>query len=307
MNRIPLRFVSTRCLPPRHYSTTNNPIQTVGVIGAGQMGNGIALVAAMNAKKNVVLVDSNQKSLDNAMKFIDKLLVKYVSKQTLTQDDKETTLSRFKTTTKLDDLAASDFVIEAATENTALKQTIFKNVSDITKQGTILATNTSSISITLLGSIVKEPQNVIGMHFMNPVPVMKLVEVIRGLATSNETYERTIDLAGQMNKTCTLSKDSPGFIANRILMPYINEAIQTLHEGIATKEDIDTTMKLGTNVPMGPLTLADFIGLDTCLAIMKVLYNEFADSKYRPSPLLVKMVEAGWLGKKSGRGFYQYE
>jgi 3-hydroxybutyryl-CoA dehydrogenase len=235
-------------------------------------------------------------------------MTKYVQKNELTDDERKQILeTRIKTSTNLGDLIDSSFVIEAATENTVLKQDIFKQLSDITKPGSILATNTSSISITLLGAKTKQPENVIGMHFMNPVPVMKLVEVIRGLATSDETYQRTFQLATAMKKECTLSKDSPGFIANRILMPYINEAIQTLHEGIAGKEDIDKTMKLGTNVPMGPLTLADFIGLDTCLAIMRVLHTEFGDSKYRPSPLLVKMVEAGWLGKKTGRGFYEYK
>ena len=205
------------------------------------------------------------------------------------------------------DLETADFVIEAATENTDLKLKIFKKVSDIAPAHAILASNTSSISITKIAAACpKREDKVIGMHFMNPVPVMKLVEIINGLATSVETSERTVQLAHSMGKTTTKSLDSPGFIANRILMPYINEAVQTLSEGIATPEDIDTTMKLGTNVPMGPLQLADFIGLDTCLAIMKVLHTEFGDSKYRPSPLLIKMVDAGWVGKKAGRGFYVY-
>jgi 3-hydroxybutyryl-CoA dehydrogenase len=233
-----------------------------------------------------------------------------VSQNKLTQQEREEILSnRIKTTNNLADFQNTEFIIEAATENTVLKLDIFKQLSLVTAPNvnkTILASNTSSISITLLGSQTQNPANVIGMHFMNPVPVMKLVEIIKGLATSNETYERTVALANAMHKVTTLSKDSPGFIANRILMPYINEAIQCVHEGIASVKDIDETMKGGTNVPMGPLTLADFIGLDTCLAIMRVLYNEFADSKYRPSPLLVKMVEAGWLGKKTGKGFYDY-
>jgi 3-hydroxybutyryl-CoA dehydrogenase len=240
-----------------------------------------------------------------------KLLNKWVSTNKISAQERGEVLStRIKTTTNLQDFENAEFIIEAATENTTLKQDIFKQLSLVTStnpaNNPILATNTSSISITLLAAQTQSPQNVIGMHFMNPVPVMKLVEVIRGLQTSDETYDRTITLAKAMNKTTTLSKDSPGFIANRILMPYINEAIQCLHEGIGTVEDIDETMRGGTNVPMGPLTLADFIGLDTCLAIMRVLYHEFSDCKYRPSPLLVKMVEAGWFGKKSGRGFYQY-
>ena len=240
-----------------------------------------------------------------------KLLDKWVTQNKISSEEREEVLSaRLKTTTNLQDFQNTEFVIEAATENTILKQDIFKQLSLVTSanaaKNPILATNTSSISITLLASQTLNPQNVVGMHFMNPVPVMKLVEIIRGLQTSDETYERTITLAKAMNKTTTLSKDSPGFIANRILMPYINEAIQCLHEGIGTVEDIDETMRGGTNVPMGPLTLADFIGLDTCLAIMRVLYNEFSDSKYRPSPLLIKMVEAGWLGKKTGKGFYTY-
>jgi 3-hydroxybutyryl-CoA dehydrogenase len=301
-------YLPSKLLQRRSVSDLKSSLPShVGVIGAGQMGNGIALVAAMHAKTNVMIMDSNKAALINAVNFMNKLMTKYVQKNELTDDERKQILeTRIKTSVDLSDLKNSQFVIEAATENTALKQDIFRQLSEITQPGTILATNTSSISITLLGSKTKQPENVIGMHFMNPVPVMKLVEVIRGLATSDETYNRTLQLASAMKKECTLSKDSPGFIANRILMPYINEAIQALHEGIATKEDIDKTMKLGTNVPMGPLTLADFIGLDTCLSIMKVLYNEFADSKYRPSPLLVKMVEAGWLGKKTGRGFYTY-
>lgn len=241
--------------------------------------------------------------------LIGDILDKKVKKNQITEQEKDEALStRIKTTTKLSDFCDTPFVIEAATENTVLKQDIFKQLSLVTDPAnTILATNTSSISITLLGGQTQNPANVIGMHFMNPVPVMKLVEVINGLATSNETFEITLALAKSMGKVTTVSKDSPGFIANRILMPYINEAIQCRHEGIASVEDIDETMRGGTNVPMGPLTLADFIGLDTCLAIMRVLHTEFGDSKYRPSPLLVKMVEAGWLGKKTGKGFYTYD
>ncbi|KAG2392018.1 hypothetical protein C9374_013503 [Naegleria lovaniensis] len=293
--------------------------KTFGVIGAGQMGGGIALVAAMNAKIPSVRVhDVSPQSIDKCKKLIQTLLDKYVQKGTLTAEERQIILSErlsFSSGTDLSKLASGcEFIVEAATEQTELKLGLFKDLSQLVHSNnsaetskTILATNTSSISITKIASQTLDPSTVIGMHFMNPVPVMTLVEIIRGLQTSDQTYERTTQLAHAMNKTCTLSiKDSPGFIANRILMPYINEAVNVLHEGIATVEDIDKTMKLGTNVPMGPLTLADFIGLDTCLAIMRVLYTEFADSKYRPSPLLVKMVEAGWLGKKTGRGFYKY-
>ncbi|EFC47226.1 hypothetical protein NAEGRDRAFT_38363 [Naegleria gruberi] len=298
-------------------STTTHTLPTkFSVIGAGQMGTGIAVVAAMNAKvPSVNIHDVFPSSIEKSKKFIESLLDKYVQKGTLTQQEKEIILGErlsFSSGTDLSPMADSQFVVEAATENTDLKLGLFKDLSELvhskpSSSPTILATNTSSISITKIAAVAKDPTTIIGMHFMNPVPVMKLVELIRGLQTSDATYERTVQLAEAMQKTCTLSiKDSPGFIANRILMPYINEAVNVLHEGIATKEDIDKTMKLGTNVPMGPLTLADFIGLDTCLAIMRVLYTEFADSKYRPSPLLVKMVEAGWLGKKTGRGFYTY-
>jgi 3-hydroxybutyryl-CoA dehydrogenase len=215
-------------------------------------------------------------------------------------------LARITSSNLMKDLEGADFIIEAATENIDLKLKIFKELDSISKGNVILATNTSSISITKIAASTKKADKIIGMHFMNPVPVMKLVEIIPGIASSEQTINTTLSLAQKLNKTTTVSKDIPGFIANRILMPYINEAIQALYEGIGSVEDIDTTMKLGTNVPMGPLTLADFIGLDTCLAIMVVLYDGFKDSKYRPSPLLVKYVEAGWHGKKSGKGFYQY-
>eukprot|EP00028_Trichosphaerium_sp_Am-I-7-wt_P014277 CAMPEP_0168509152 /NCGR_PEP_ID=MMETSP0405-20121227/591_1 /TAXON_ID=498012 /ORGANISM="Trichosphaerium sp, Strain Am-I-7 wt" /LENGTH=238 /DNA_ID=CAMNT_0008526527 /DNA_START=55 /DNA_END=771 /DNA_ORIENTATION=+ len=234
-----------------------------------------------------------------------KRLNKQVEKGRVTKEDVDGLVSRMESSTNMEDLKKADIIIEAATENLALKTTIFEKIDSIAKPGAILATNTSSISITKIASATKRPESVVGMHFMNPV-VMKGVELIRGLKTSDETYEETKALAEAMGKTTTLAKDMPGFIANRILMPYINEACFALQEGIGSCEDIDVTMKLGTGVPMGPLTLADLIGLDTCLSILQVLHTEFGDSKYRPSPILVKHVEAGWLGKKTGRGFYDY-
>lgn len=281
-------------------------IKKVGVIGAGQMGNGIAQVAA-TAGIQVLLNDISESSLKSGMDNIKRLLARSVTKERISQEEMDQIINRVKPCSSLDKLSDCDFVIEAASENIDLKIKIFKSLSEITNDHCILASNTSSISISKLAAVSKKPENFIGMHFMNPVPVMKLVEVISGLQTSEETLNTTLDLAKRMGKTTTLAKDIPGFIANRILMPYINEAVQTLYEGIGTVESIDTTMKLGTNVPMGPLTLADFIGLDTCLAIMEVLFDGFKDSKYRPSPLLVKYVEAGWLGKKSKKGFYSYE
>lgn len=301
-------MTSVRSMSTVTTSSTVTLPKSVGVIGAGQMGSGIAYVSAVNAKIPVLIMDPNATQLTNSVKHISDLLDKKIKKQQMTVQEKDEALSLISTTTQLSDFNNTPFVIEAATENTVLKQDIFKQLSLITDPGhAILASNTSSISITLLGGQTQNAANVIGMHFMNPVPVMRLVEIINGLATSQETFDTTVALAKAMGKVTTVSKDSPGFIANRILMPYINEAIQCKYEGIASVEDIDETMKGGTNVPMGPLTLADFIGLDTCLAIMRVLHNEFGDSKYRPSPLLVKMVEAGWLGKKTGKGFYTYE
>jgi len=306
INNVSKANFSTSSISHEH----KHPLPNVfGVVGAGQMGTGIAVVAAMNAKIPIVRVhDAFPKSIEKSKDFVNGLLKKYEEKGKITKEEKEIIMSeRLQYSSDMSNLSDAQFIVEAATEQTELKLNLFRELSALVKDDTILATNTSSISITKIASITKKPEQVIGMHFMNPVPVMTLVELIRGLQTSDETYERTVKLAHQMHKTCTLSiKDSPGFIANRILMPYINEAVNVLHEGIANVEDIDKTMKLGTNVPMGPLTLADFIGLDTCLAIMRVLYTEFADSKYRPSPLLVKMVEAGWLGKKTGRGFYKY-
>eukprot|EP01080_Neovahlkampfia_damariscottae_P009423 gene9423-1630_t len=278
-------------------------IKNFGVVGAGQMGSGIGFVASSNAKYQVTLMDASQESLNRANNYYDSLIQKMIQKGKITDNEGKEIKSRIKTTTSLKDLNSCDFVVEAATEHTETKLKIFEELSNNSKDETILASNTSSISITKLAQVTKRPDKVIGMHFMNPVPVMKLVEVINGLQTSIDTYTTTVQLTNEMNKEIVVSKDSPGFIINRILMPYINEAVQVLHEGIANAEDIDKGMKLGTNVPMGPLTLAEFIGLDTCLSIMKVLHTEFGDSKYRPSPLLVKMVEAGWYGKKNGKGF----
>ncbi|KAL9643123.1 hypothetical protein ABK040_003922 [Willaertia magna] len=311
-NKVVIRFKHTDVANSNGNQQQQQPTiyvpNTFGVIGAGQMGTGIAIVAAMNAKiPNVKVMDAYKESIVKSKNFVNDLLTKYESKNKITKEEKQKILEeRITYTNEISGLKECEFVVEAATENTELKLNIFKELSSIAKEDAILASNTSSISITKIAAATQRPNQVIGMHFMNPVPVMKLVEVIRGLQTDDLTLQKTLQLSEALGKTTTLSKDVPGFIANRILMPYINEAIQTLYEGISTKEDIDKTMLLGTNVPMGPLTLADFIGLDTCLSIMRVLYNEFSDSKYRPSPLLVKMVEAGWLGKKTGKGFYDY-
>ncbi|KAF9577678.1 hypothetical protein BGW38_006962 [Lunasporangiospora selenospora] len=291
-----------------HSSAANlHGVKRVGVLGAGQMGLGIALVAANVSKLPVLLMDTSDVQLNKGMKFMDSLLKKDIAKGRLTEQQAEETKSRVATTQTLADFSDVDFVIEAVSENPLLKAKIFSDLAQATHKNAILATNTSSISITKIAAAAKgREEQVIGMHFMNPVPVMKLVELITGLATTPQVLKTTRELAAAMGKTCTVSQDVPGFVANRLLMPYINEAVIALETGIATKEDIDTTMKLGTNVPMGPLALADFIGLDTCLAIMKVLHEQLGDSKYRPSVLLTKMVDAGWVGKKAGRGFYTY-
>jgi 3-hydroxybutyryl-CoA dehydrogenase len=279
--------------------------ELIGVVGAGTMGNGIAQVAA-RAGYEVVLRDVSEEFLGRGMKAIDKSLQRDVDKERLKEEEKRTIVGRIRTTTELSDLAGAGFVIEAITENLEAKQSVFQALDEVCGAEAILASNTSSISITKLGAATRRPGKVIGMHFMNPVPVMKLAEVIRGIATSDETWARTRELCEQMGKTALECNDSPGFVSNRVLMPMINEAIFALYEGVATRESIDGIMKLGMNHPMGPLTLADFIGLDVCLAILNVLHTELGDPKYRPCPLLRKYVDAGWLGRKSGRGFYEY-
>jgi 3-hydroxybutyryl-CoA dehydrogenase len=280
-------------------------IKTFGVIGAGQMGSGIAHVAALTGL-DVTLVDLNQVALDKALATIGKNIDRQIAKGKVSEADKAATLARIKTATDYSAFKTTDFVVEAATENEAIKKEIFKSLVPHLKSDALIASNTSSISITRLGASTDRPEKFIGMHFMNPVPVMKLVEVIKGIATDDDTYKLVIALAEKLGKTTATSEDFPAFIVNRILIPMINEAVYTLHEGVGSITAIDTSMKLGANHPMGPFELADFIGLDTCFAIMNVLHNGLADSKYRPCPLLVKYLEAGWLGRKSGKGFYDY-
>ncbi|MGE4579950.1 MAG: 3-hydroxybutyryl-CoA dehydrogenase [Desulfuromonadales bacterium] len=280
-------------------------MKTVGVLGAGQMGNGIAHVFAQFGYE-VVLYDIAQAQLDKAVSTIRQNLERQAKKGAIADSLVAESLGRIRTTQKMEDLAAVDFAVEAVTEHEPLKLEIFRKLDGIVKPEAFLASNTSSIPITKIAAVTGRPEKVIGMHFMNPVPVMKLVEVIRGHATSDETFEVTAALVQKLEKEMAVSQDYPGFIVNRVLIPMINEAVFALYEGIATVEDIDKGMKLGTNQPMGPLTLADFIGLDTVLAIANVLYDGFKDPKYRPCPLLVKMVNAGYMGRKSGRGFYTY-
>jgi 3-hydroxybutyryl-CoA dehydrogenase len=276
-----------------------------GVVGAGTMGSGIAQVAA-RAGYDVVMRDVSEEFLARGMAAIDKSLHREVDKERLSEDEKRAIMACIRTTKDVAALSEAFIVVEAATEDFSVKAEIFKTLDKVARPDAILASNTSSISITKLGAVTRRPDQVIGMHFMNPVPVMKLVEIIRGPATSESTYEKTRVLAEKLGKIPLECQDSPGFISNRVLMPMINEAIFALYEGVATRESIDGIMKLGMNHPMGPLALADFIGLDVCLAIMNVLHDGFGDSKYRPCPLLQRYVDAGWLGKKTGRGFYEY-
>lgn len=281
-------------------------VEVFGVLGAGQMGAGIAHVAAQSGL-TVRLADVSLVRAEKARADIDKRLAKAVEKGKLDAETHRAIVSRIEAVEGLEGLASADFVVEAVNENEALKKEIFARLDTLCRPGVVLASNTSSIPITRIGAATKRPELVIGMHFMNPVPVMKLVEIIRGLATSDETNALTQALCARMQKTTVTSRDIGGFIVNRVLMPMINEAVYALYEGIGTAQDIDTGMKLGTNQPMGPLELADFIGLDTCLAIMEVLHTGLGDAKYRPCPLLRQHVDAGWLGRKSGRGFHRYD
>ena len=280
-------------------------IQKVGVVGAGQMGNGIAHVFAV-AGFDVLMTDISAEALSSAISTIDSNLDRQVSREKISAEDKAAAMARIKTTQTLSDLGPSDLIIEAATERETIKAAIFEDLQPHLTPNTILTSNTSSISITRLASRTDRPEKFMGFHFMNPVPVMQLVELIRGIATDEPTFKACHEVVAKLGKTASTSEDFPAFIVNRILMPMINEAIYTLYEGVGSVESIDTSMKLGANHPMGPLELADFIGLDTCLAIMNVLHDGLADTKYRPCPLLTKYVEAGWLGRKSQRGFYDY-
>lgn len=317
----PLTALSRRyiCAPCRHFASSTPTlaqaasVKKLGVIGAGQMGLGIALTASRMAKVPVTIVDNSQASLDKGLAFADKLLSKDIQKERISQSDADATRSRLKTTTSMDDLGDVDMVIEAVPEIVDLKKSIFSSLAQICPSHAILATNTSSISITLIAAATsKDPKDlsassrVVSTHFMNPVPIQKGVEIISGLQTSASTLATAIAFCESMEKIPSTSADTPGFLANRILMPYINEAIICLETGVGDEKSIDEIMKNGTNVPMGPLTLADFIGLDTCLSIMEVLHKGLGDSKYRPAVRLRQMVDAGWLGRKSGKGFYEY-
>jgi 3-hydroxybutyryl-CoA dehydrogenase len=283
----------------------NGPVRSIGVIGAGQMGNGIAHVCAL-AGYDVLLTDVNAEALERARDLIGRNIDRQVSRGKVAEADRDAALSRIRATAKLTDLGATDLVIEAATERESVKQAIFEDLVPHLRPHTILTSNTSSISITRLASRTDRPEKFMGFHFMNPVPVMHLVELIRGIATDEPTFAACRGVVERLGKTAATAEDFPAFIVNRILMPMINEAVYTLYEGVGTVTSIDTSMRLGANHPMGPLELADFIGLDTCLAIMNVLHDGLADTKYRPCPLLTKYVEAGWLGRKTQRGFYDY-